>query len=132
MAGDPCQELPRAKRNRLIFRAVLHSLLTTTVLMVLYYLLPLDRPRSTGTAARLPAPDPDPARLADAGHLGRSPFARCRPSLAATEQPDLGASVDSAPDCRQRADRRVFARLTSASLLVLAAFGDRVAGGGRR
>ena len=53
MAGDRDQELPPAKRRRLIFLAVLRSLLIATVLVVLYYLLPLERPWSAGTAARL-------------------------------------------------------------------------------
>ena len=53
MAADPYQELPRAKRRRLIFRAVLRGLLTTTVLVVLYYLLPLYRPWAAGTAVLL-------------------------------------------------------------------------------
>ena len=53
MAGDPYQELPRATRRRLIARAALRGLLTTTVLMVLYYLLPLDRPWTADTAVRL-------------------------------------------------------------------------------
>ena len=53
MAGDSYQELPRAKRRRLIVRAVLRSLLSATVLVVLYYLLPLDRPWGAGTAVRL-------------------------------------------------------------------------------
>ena len=53
MAGDAYQELPRAKRRRLIVRAVLRSLLTTTVPVVLYYLLPLDRPWNADTAIRL-------------------------------------------------------------------------------
>jgi hypothetical protein len=53
MAGDPYQELPRATRRRLIARAALRALLTTTVLMVLYYLLPLDRPWTADTALRL-------------------------------------------------------------------------------
>jgi voltage-gated potassium channel len=53
MACDPYQELPRARRRRLIFRAVLRGLLNTTVLMVLYYLLPLDRPWTADTAVRL-------------------------------------------------------------------------------
>ena len=53
MAGDAYQELPRAKRRRLIVRAVLRSLLSATVLVVLYYLLPLDRPLSADTAVRL-------------------------------------------------------------------------------
>ena len=53
MINQPDQELPPAKRRRLIFRAVLRGLLVTTVLVVLYYLLPLDRPLDTGTAVRL-------------------------------------------------------------------------------
>ncbi len=53
MTGQPTQELPRAKRRRLIFGAVLRGLLVTTVLVVLYYLLPLDQPWDTGTAVRL-------------------------------------------------------------------------------
>ena len=46
-------ELPRAKRRRLIIGAVLRGLVVTTVLVVLYYLLPLDQPWDTGTAVRL-------------------------------------------------------------------------------
>ena len=53
MAGDSYQELPPARRRRLIVRAVLRSLLSATVLVVLYYLLPLDRPLSADTAIRL-------------------------------------------------------------------------------
>ena len=53
MTDQPNQELPPAKRRRLIFRAVLRGLLVTTVLVVLYYLLPLDQPWDTGTAVRL-------------------------------------------------------------------------------
>src|ERR1017187_4696113 len=53
MAGQPNQELPPAKRRRLIIRAVLRGLVVTTALVVLYYLLPLDRPLDTGTAVRL-------------------------------------------------------------------------------
>ena len=53
MAGDSYQELPRAKRGRLIIRAVLRSLLFATVLVVLYCLLPLDRSLSADTAVRL-------------------------------------------------------------------------------
>ena len=55
MAGDAYPELPRTKRRHLIVRAVLRSLLTTTVLVVLYYLLPLDRPWNAGTVVRLMA-----------------------------------------------------------------------------
>jgi voltage-gated potassium channel len=47
------QELPRAKRRRLIAGAVLRALLSTTVLVVLYYLLPLDQSWDAATAARL-------------------------------------------------------------------------------
>jgi len=53
MAGDLYRELPRPRRRRLIFRAVLRGLLFTTVLVVLYYLLPMDRPWSADTAVRL-------------------------------------------------------------------------------
>ena len=53
MADQRHQELPAAKRRRLIIRAVLRGLVVTTVLVVLYYLLPLDRPLDTGTAVRL-------------------------------------------------------------------------------
>ena len=53
MAGDAYQQLPRAKRRSLVARAVLRSLLSATVLVVLYYLLPLDRPWGAGTAVRL-------------------------------------------------------------------------------
>jgi|SRR5580704_2055880 hypothetical protein len=44
MAGDPYEEVAPAQRRRLMFRTVLRGLLITTVLVVLYYLLPLDRP----------------------------------------------------------------------------------------
>ncbi len=40
MTSNPLQELPPTKRRRQIFGAVLRGLLTTTVLVVLYYLLP--------------------------------------------------------------------------------------------
>ena len=53
MADQPDQELPPAKRRRLIFWAVLRGVVVTTALVVLYYLLPLDRPLDTGTAIRL-------------------------------------------------------------------------------
>jgi hypothetical protein len=53
MAGDSYRELPPPKRRRLVFRAVLRGLLFTTVLVVLYYLLPMDRPWSADTAVRL-------------------------------------------------------------------------------
>jgi voltage-gated potassium channel len=53
MTNVPYQELPAARRRRLIFRAVLRGLLTTTVLVVLYYALPLDRPWDSDTAVRV-------------------------------------------------------------------------------
>ena len=53
MTDQPNQELPRATRRRLIIRAVLRGLVITTVLVVLYYLLPLDRPWGSDTAVRL-------------------------------------------------------------------------------
>ena len=53
MTNQPNQELPPAKRRRLIIGAVLRGLLVTTVLVILYYLLPLDQPWDTGTAVRL-------------------------------------------------------------------------------
>ena len=53
MTDQPDQELPPAQRRRLIIGAVLRGLVVTTVPVVLYYLLPLDRPLDTGTAVRL-------------------------------------------------------------------------------
>ena len=47
------QELPAAKRRRIIIAAVLRGVAVTAVLVVLYYLLPLDRPWDTDTAVRL-------------------------------------------------------------------------------
>ena len=52
MTDQPDQKRPRSKR-RLIVWAVLRGLVVTTVLVVLYYLLPLDQPWDTGTAVRL-------------------------------------------------------------------------------
>src|SRR5271157_550398 len=54
MTDQADQELPPAKRRRLILRAVLRGLLVTTVLVVLYNLLPMDRPLDTSTAVRIP------------------------------------------------------------------------------
>jgi voltage-gated potassium channel len=47
------QDMPSATRRRLIFWAALRSVLIATVLVVLYYLLPLDRPWDSDTAIRL-------------------------------------------------------------------------------
>ena len=40
MTSDPYQELPPAKRRRLIYGAALRGLLTATVLVVVYYVVP--------------------------------------------------------------------------------------------
>ena len=53
MTDPPGQELPPAKPRRLIAGAVLRGLLSTTVLVVLYYQLPLGQPWDAATAARL-------------------------------------------------------------------------------
>jgi voltage-gated potassium channel len=53
MVDDPYRELPPPKRRRLIFWAVLRGFLFTAVLVVLYYLLPLDRPWDADTSVRL-------------------------------------------------------------------------------
>jgi voltage-gated potassium channel len=53
MINDPYQELPSAKRRWLIFRTALRSLLFTAVLVVLYYVLPLDERLDAGVAVRL-------------------------------------------------------------------------------
>lgn len=52
MTTDPHQELPAAKRRRLIYGAVLRGLLTAIVLVVLYYVLP-DRSWNDRTALRI-------------------------------------------------------------------------------
>jgi voltage-gated potassium channel len=53
MTGERYQDLPPAKRRRLIAGAVLRSVLVAAVLVVLYYVLPLDRPWDSDTAVRL-------------------------------------------------------------------------------
>jgi voltage-gated potassium channel len=53
MTGERYQDLPPAKRRRLITRAALRSVLIAAVLVVLYYVLPLDRPWDSDTAVRL-------------------------------------------------------------------------------
>lgn len=50
MTSDPYEELPPAKRRRLMTRAALRGLLVTTLLVVLYYQLPLHQ-RWGGDAA---------------------------------------------------------------------------------
>lgn len=53
MTGERYQDLPSVKRRRLILWAVVRSLLNAAVLVVLYYVLPLDRPWDSDTAVRL-------------------------------------------------------------------------------
>ncbi len=53
MTDQPRQELSAAQRRRLIFWAVLRGVLSTTVLVVLYYALPLDQPWNGDTALRV-------------------------------------------------------------------------------
>ncbi len=53
MTNQHFQALPAAKRRRLIFRAVLRSVLVAVVLVVLYYVVPLDRRWDADTAIRL-------------------------------------------------------------------------------
>ena len=53
MTDQADQELPPATRRRLIIAAVLRGLAVTTALVVLYYLLPLDRPWDADTAVRI-------------------------------------------------------------------------------
>ncbi len=52
MTSDPYLDLPPAKRRRLVYWAALRGLLTTTVLVVLYYVLPY-RALNGETALRL-------------------------------------------------------------------------------
>ena len=53
MSGERYQDLPPTKRRRLILRAVLGSLLVATVVVVLYYVLPLDGRWDSDVAVRL-------------------------------------------------------------------------------
>ena len=53
MTGERYQDLPPAKRRRLLVRAALRSVLVATVLVVLYYVLPLDRGWDSDAAVRL-------------------------------------------------------------------------------
>ena len=53
MTAGPSQDLPRATRRRIILRAILRGLLNATVLVVLYYVLPLNQPFGTAAAVRV-------------------------------------------------------------------------------
>ena len=53
MTADPNQDLTAATRRRTVVQAVLGGFLSTTVLVVLYYVLPLDEPLDTGAVVRV-------------------------------------------------------------------------------
>ena len=53
MTAGHARDLPPAKRRRLIGWAVVRVVLIAAVLVVLYYVLPLDRPWDSDTAVRL-------------------------------------------------------------------------------
>src|SRR5271157_2667104 len=53
MTAEHVRDLPPAKRRRLIAGAVVRVVLIAAVLVVLYYVLPLDRPWDSDTAVRL-------------------------------------------------------------------------------
>jgi ion channel len=53
MSSERLKDLPPAQRRRLIAWAVLRSVLVAAVLVILYYVLPLDRPWDSATAVRL-------------------------------------------------------------------------------
>jgi len=53
MTGERYHDLPPAQRRRLIAGAVVRTVLIAAVLVVLYYVLPLDRPWDSDTAVRL-------------------------------------------------------------------------------
>jgi len=53
MTADAYQDLPAATRRRTVLRTVLRGFLSTTVLVVLYYVLPLDQPLNAGAILRV-------------------------------------------------------------------------------
>ena len=53
MAELPYEQLPLAKRRRLVLRVSLRALATSTALVVLYYALPLDRRSNAWTVTQL-------------------------------------------------------------------------------
>jgi voltage-gated potassium channel len=53
MTELPYEQMPPAKRRRLVLRASLQALATTTVLVVLYYTLPLDERSDAWTVTQL-------------------------------------------------------------------------------
>src|SRR6266496_1670726 len=69
------------------------------------------------------------ARRVAAGARGLGDMLSTHRLTDATECPDMRAAADRHRVAARRTERRVFARLTSASLAVLATFSDGVAGG---
>jgi voltage-gated potassium channel len=53
MTADPHQDLPAVPSRRTVVWAVLRGFLSATVLVVLYYVLPLGEPLGTGTVVRV-------------------------------------------------------------------------------
>ena len=53
MTDQPNYQLPPAQRRRLVFRAVLRGVLSAAALVVLYYVIPLDKPWNSDTAVRI-------------------------------------------------------------------------------
>jgi voltage-gated potassium channel len=53
MTADPHQDPPAAPRRRAVVWAALRGFLSATVLVVLYYVLPLGEPLGTGTVVRV-------------------------------------------------------------------------------
>jgi voltage-gated potassium channel len=53
MTGERPKDLPPTRHRRLIAGAVVRSVLVTAVLVVVYYVLPLDRPWDSDTVVRL-------------------------------------------------------------------------------
>ena len=53
MTADAYQELPRSRRRRIVFWAVLRGLLNTTLLVVIYYVLPFDERFGTDAVVRV-------------------------------------------------------------------------------
>jgi hypothetical protein len=53
MTNQRFHALPAAKRRRLVFWAVLRGVVVAVVLVILYYVLPLDRPWGSSAAIRL-------------------------------------------------------------------------------
>jgi hypothetical protein len=91
MADQPNQELPSAPPRRLIIGALLRGLVVTTVLMVLYYLLPLDQPWDThgccwGRCAAVGNDDPATATATATARPSRD-------SLPAPVHPPAGAAL---------------------------------------